>query len=164
MGLLSGLVCPVVLLTGIRMGRIGKTDRVPKTRAGGEWTEAAFWGFLRSGLRQMTQRWPPIVRLVFENNRRPYVGPNKRQKFEYLCSECQQWFPRAITVAGKSKAQVHVDHIEECGKLACYEDVGTFVKRLFCEADGLRLLCKSCHAHRAEVSREMAKLATSPKE
>ena len=35
-----------------------KTDRVPRTRAGGTWTEAGFWGFLRSGVRELVSGHP----------------------------------------------------------------------------------------------------------
>ena len=112
------------------------TTRVPRTRAGGEWTEASWWSFLRGGLRQLSRRWPPIARLVMRSNRRAYVGPNKRQKWEYLCAACGHWY------SGK---EIHVDHIVPCGSLSSLDDVRGFVERLFCEPDGLRILCEECH-------------------
>lgn len=118
------------------MGRRPKTDRVPKTRACGEWTEAAFWGFVRSNIRVMSRRWPPI-RKAKELARRKYEGPNKRQKWEYCCAICGGWFP---------EKEIQVDHVEECGSLKSYEDISGFVQRLLCEVDGLRVLCKKkCH-------------------
>lgn len=116
-----------------------KTSRVPRTRAGGEWTEAGFWGFLRSGFRQISRRWPPLARQALNAVRRKYSGPNKRQKWEYQCSACQQWF------MGK---EVQVDHIEPCGSLKAVEDIGPFVERLFAEPDKLRVLCEACHQQR----------------
>lgn len=112
-----------------------KTDRVPRTRAGGTWTEAGFWGFLRSGFRQMSTRWPPLSDVV-KANRRLYTGPNRRQKWEVQCAHCEGWF---------KASEIHVDHIEPCGTLKSFDDVQGFIERLFCEADGLRVLCEACH-------------------
>lgn len=115
-----------------------KTNRVPRTRAGGEWTEASFWNFLRSGFRRMSLRWPPLVRLALDKVRRPFAGGG-RQKWEYQCESCGKWFPRK---------EVEVDHIEPCGSLKCSDDLKSFVERLFCETDKLRVLCNECHAIR----------------
>ena len=131
-------------------GRKGRTLRRPKkkrtdgTRAGGEWTEAAFWGFLRSGFRDMSRRWPPIVRLALQRARRPYKGPNKRQKWEYGCAFCGGWF---------KGDEVKVDHIQPTGSLKSWDDVRGFLERLFCEVDGLRVLCEPCHATRTDNDR-----------
>lgn len=117
-----------------------KTNRVPRTRAGSNWTEAAYWGFLRSGLRQMSRRWPPIARAM-QSNRRKYVGPNRRQKWEHQCEGCGGWF---------AAKEMSVDHIVPCGQLRSIEDVSGFVERLFCEPEGLRRLCRKCHTERHE--------------
>lgn len=122
------------------MSRVGKTDRVPKTRASGKWTEAAFFGFLRSGLRQMSRRWGPIKTAELAG-RRKYVGENVRQKWEYQCSDCQGWHMRK---------HISVDHIVPVGSLKSVEDLPGFVERLFCEVDGFRLLCDRCHKTRHE--------------
>lgn len=121
-----------------------KMNRVPKTRAGNTWTNAGWWGFLRSGLRQLSTRWPPL-RNVVKAHRRPYVGPNKRQKFEVQCADCEQWYKASET---------HVDHIIPCGSLKSFDDVQGFVERCFCEADGLRVLCTQCHQVRTNSQRE----------
>lgn len=126
------------------MSRRPKTERVPRTRAGGEWTEAAFFGFLRSGLRRMSRRWPPVARLALERARVPYTGEDKRRKWSYRCDGCGRLHP------GK---HVQVDHVDPCGSLRCWDDLVPFAQRLFCEPEGLRVLCKTCH-HR--VTREAA--------
>ena len=117
-----------------------KTDRVPRTRAGGQWTEAAYYGFIRSGLRLLSRKWPPR-RDILKQGRRPYVGPNKRQKFEYSCEDCGGWFPAK---------QIEIDHIDPCGKLTSLDDLPGFVERLLCEIDKLRKLCETCHAKRTK--------------
>jgi len=115
-----------------------KTNRVARVRAGGVWSESAFFGFLRSGLRQMSRRWPPIARAM-QQGRRKYVGPNKRQKWESQCGMCGDWF---------AAKEMSVDHIKPCGQLRSIDDVSGFVERLFCEPEGLRRLCRKCHTER----------------
>lgn len=110
-------------------------SRVPKTRNNGTMTEADFWGWVRSALRKRSQVWKPVQEAK-KNVRRPYVGENTRQKFEYQCNHCKLWFP---------EKQINVDHIVEAGSLTKSSDLPGFVERLFCEVDGLQVLCESCH-------------------
>lgn len=100
------------------------------------WSEAKFFGFLRSALRQASSRWPPKYE-VYKEAKRVYKGPNKKQKFEWLCNECKKCYP------GK---EVSVDHVIPAGTLKTFEDLPTFVKRLFCGKEGLQVLCSTCHA------------------
>ena len=110
--------------------------RVPKTRGAGTYTEKAFFGWIRSQLRRMTMKWKPRSDCL-KAARRPYDGPDRRRKWEYQCAECGQWFP------GK---QVEVDHIIPAGSLQSFDDLPGFVSRLFCETEGLQVLCKeTCH-------------------
>ena len=115
-----------------------KTLRVPRTRADGTWTEAGFFNFLRSGLRRLSQRWP-VTRKVELAARRTSQSSNKLLKWEFQCAHCGNWFPRK---------QVQVDHIIDCGSLRAMTDVAGFIERLFCERDGLRVLCTKCHTKR----------------
>lgn len=117
---------------------------ISKHRSGNEWSEARFWQFLRSGLRQMSRRWPPLARQAINAARRKYDGENKRQKWEYQCSTCKAW---------RNRKQVEVDHIVPCGSLKSLDDLPGFVERLFCEPEGLRVLCDACHALRTEANR-----------
>jgi hypothetical protein len=106
----------------------------PKPRAAGQWTEAKYWAFLRSGLRRLWLRsWPPRT-TALRAARRPYEGPNKRQQWEYGCKICGLFY---------AAKEVQVDHIQPCGNID--RDVAGFVARLFCEAEGLRCVCKPCH-------------------
>ena len=79
--------------------------------------------------------WKPILNCK-KNARREYEGENKRRKFEYQCGECLNYFP---------DKEVAVHHINPVGALNSFEDLATFVKNLFCEEDGLILLCDGCH-------------------
>jgi 5-methylcytosine-specific restriction endonuclease McrA len=107
----------------------------PKIRNFGTMTESAFWAFIRSGLRQKSRWWKPITQCKMKS-RRAYKGTNKRQKFEYQCKICTNWFP---------EKKINVDHIVPAGSLNCAQDLPGFVERLFCEVDGLQVLCSDCH-------------------
>lgn len=109
--------------------------RVAKTRNAGTMSESAFWSFIRSALRQKSRWWKPITQCKL-NAKRPYKGPLKRQKFEYQCNSCKNWFP---------EKSINVDHIQPAGSLNCAADLPGFVERLFCEIDNLQILCSSCH-------------------
>jgi 5-methylcytosine-specific restriction endonuclease McrA len=123
---------------------VKKTSRVPKTRNAGTMTESAFWSFIRSALRQKSRWWKPITECKMKA-RRPYKGPNKRQKFEYLCNSCKTWFP---------EKQINVDHIVGAGSLNCGQDLPGFVDRLFCEQDNLQVLCTTCHDHKTKLEKK----------
>ncbi len=127
------------------MARKPKTERVPRTRAGGEWTEAAFWGFLRGILRQGARKWPPQVRLALERVKRPSQSSNKRLKWEFQCCDCGLWFPRK---------EVEADHIVACGSLTNWDEFRTFAERLFCETDGLAVRCEKCHQKKTNEARK----------
>lgn len=127
------------------MGRKPKTEKVPRTRAGGEWTEAAFWGFLRSNLRLISSKWPPLARLALDLAKRPSQSSNKRLKWEYKCCVCGNWFPRK---------EVEVDHLVPCGSLKNWDEFRTFAERLFCEVDGLAVRCETCHQAKTNETRK----------
>ena len=105
-------------------------------------TETEFFSKIRSALRNAFRWWKPFA-LVLEKASRPYVGPNKRQKKEYQCNHCKEWFPRT---------HVEVDHVIECGSLRSYDDIIPFLQRLTIEnLDGLQVLCKAkCHKEKTK--------------
>ena len=94
---------------------MAKNKRVPtlKTRNAGTLTESAFWSFIRSALRQKSRFWKPITQCKMKS-RRAYKGPLKRQKFEYQCKECLNWFP---------DKKINVDHKIPVGALNCSADL-----------------------------------------
>lgn len=116
----------------------------PKVRNAGTMTESAFWSFIRSALRQKSRWWKPITECKMKA-RRAYKGPSKRQKFEYQCNSCKEWFP---------EKQINVDHIKPAGSLNCKEDLAGFVERLFCELDNLQVLCESCHDVKTKLEKK----------
>lgn len=121
-----------------------KKSIVAKTRNAGTMTESAFWSFIRSSLRQKSRWWKPIAQ-VKAKAKRVYKGPNKRQKFEYKCAKCLEWFP---------DKKINVDHIRPAGSLKCANDLPEFVEKLFCEIDNLQVLCQGCHDTKTKQEKE----------
>jgi 5-methylcytosine-specific restriction endonuclease McrA len=123
-----------------------KVPRVksPKVRNAGTMTESAFWSFIRSGLRQKSRWWKPITECKLKAKRK-YKGPNKRQRFEYQCNACKQWF---------AEKNINVDHIVGAGSLNCADDLPGFVNRLFCEHDNLQVLCTTCHDTKTKLEKK----------
>jgi hypothetical protein len=76
-----------------KKSKVVKTRKgaAPKTRNSGTLTESAFWSFIRSALRQKSRWWKPVTECK-QNARRIYVGPLKRQKWEFQCNYCKKWF------------------------------------------------------------------------
>lgn len=117
---------------------------IDKPFASGTMTKAAFFSFIRSALRQKSRRWKPIYSCL-ASARRPSKSKNKRLKYEYRCELCKGWF---------KQADVSVDHVVPVGSLNKLEDLPGFVQRLFCEEDGLRVLCDGCHKEVTDEQRQ----------
>lgn len=109
--------------------------KTPPYEAYPEWTQARFFGFLRSALRSASSRYPPKYECLNAASR-PYVGPDKRRKKERQCAICEGWFPTTQTEA---------DHIVPAGSLKSWDDLVPFTQRLFCGVEGFRCVCKPCH-------------------
>lgn len=120
-----------------------RKPRVIKTRGGGTLTESAFWTMIRSALRQRSRWWKPNY-ICKEKSRRLYKGPRKRQKYEYRCNICKEWFP---------EKDINIDHIIPVGQLNCSADLPGFVERLFCEEEGLQVACKTCHDSKTKIEK-----------
>lgn len=110
----------------------------------GTFTEAQFFSMIRSALRQSSRWWKPIAQCKI-NARRKYTGTNKRKKWEYLCANCGGWF---------DDKNIQVDHIVPAGSLSSFEDLSPFIKKLFCEVDGLQVLCLTCHSAKCKEERK----------
>ena len=115
---------------------------VKRTRAGGTWTEARYWQYIRSLLRRATIGYPVIQQVKKAASK---VVKGKRHKYEYKCNKCKKW---------KMGKEVAVDHIQPAGSLKNYADLPGFVERLFCEADNLQVLCHSCHDVKTKEDRD----------
>jgi 5-methylcytosine-specific restriction endonuclease McrA len=127
---------------------MAKRKLVEKSRCAGTMSEAMYWSFIRSALRQKSRWWKPIS-VCKEKARRAYKGINKRQKYEYQCKSCKGYFP---------DKEINVDHIVPAGALNCGQDLPGFVERLFCEVEHLQVLCTECHNVKTQQERNDKKL------
>lgn len=112
--------------------------KVPRTRAGGSMTEGAFRSFIKSGLRRMSTRWKPkydVKKAARHYEKLPNL--KGRMVFHSECNMCQDIVPETTAT---------VDHITPIINphvgFTNWDDV---IYALFCEADGLQVLCKPCH-------------------
>ena len=112
-------------------------------RAKKPFTQKQLFVWLRSMLRNGSRRYPPIFEALADA-KRPYTGPNPRQKVCYKCAKCEGLF---------SAKEVAVDHRVDCGSLLGWKDVEGFVQRLFCTKEDLDVLCHPCHDVKTYVSK-----------
>ena len=103
----------------------------------GEWTVARYTAFVKGGLRSASQRWPPKYKVLS----RAFVGSRINPKSgrlakHYQCSNCKDAFPAK---------DVEVNHIIPVIPVAGFDSWDGVIERLFCEQEGLEVLCKPCH-------------------
>lgn len=107
--------------------------------------EFNFYTFLRQGLRSLTRKFPPIYECLAKAKRPAPPDAPPRQRVAYECNICKGLFPAK---------QVSVDHVLDAGSLLSKEDITPFIERLFCGADGLQVLCKTCHDAKSLASKQ----------
>ena len=118
-----------------------RTD-IERPRNGGLWTEARYFQFIRTALRKASSRWGPRFEALKEARIEQKINVKTgRLAWHFKCSECSNLYPAK---------EVQVDHITEVGSLKCFDDLGEWAERLFCEKSGLRVLCEKCHNIRHE--------------
>lgn len=118
-------------------------NRTPDFPEWPTWSTARAFGFFRSGIRASWQRWPPKYTVLAAASR-PYTGHDKRQKKEFQCNCCKEWW---------KQSQVSVDHIIPAGSLRSFEDLPGFYSRLFVGPDKLQVLCDTCHKEKTAADK-----------
>lgn len=108
-----------------------------KTRNGGEWTESRYNSFIKGGLRSASQRWPPRYRILSEACIGQKLNPasGRVAKF-YKCNKCKNDFVAK---------DVEVNHIIPVVPVTGFKSWDDTIERMFCEKEGLEVLCKPCH-------------------
>lgn len=126
-------------------GRIGG----PKTRNGGQWTEARFRSFIRSQLRAATMRWGPISSCLRDA---------RVSRGMYLCAGCQKEVPPTTKAGRKRVKNIHVDHIKPIVDPAVgFVSYDMLIERMFSEKDNLQVLCNDCHTEKTNKEKAIAK-------
>lgn len=127
-----------------------RVSKVPKTRNANSLTESQYFSKIRSMLRSGFRYWRPM-QLALEKASRPSQSENKRIKKEYCCAMCGAW---------KKRADMEIDHVEECGSLSKFEDIVPFIQRLTKEnIDAYQILCKTpCHKNKTDLYKQSKKI------
>lgn len=124
--------------------------KVDKPYNGGQWTVARFNSFVKSALRAASRKWPP----KYETLKKACIGKRSdpatgKLSFRYKCAGCAKIF--------KAK-DVAVDHIFPVVDVDDgFVDWDTYIKRLYCEADDLQVLCHECHGIKTQNERKARK-------
>ncbi len=121
----------------------------PKTRNGGKWTEGQFNSFIKSGLRRMSMRWG-VKSDVKKAARLPTKRRNKKGRLVFFsnCNLCGSTFPDSLGA---------VDHIDPVVPVTGFTNWDDVIQRLFCEADGLQVVCPDCHKAKTEEEKNERK-------
>tara|TARA_R110000824_G_scaffold344886_1_gene531560 strand:- start:24921 stop:25337 length:417 start_codon:yes stop_codon:yes gene_type:complete len=109
-----------------------------KSRCSGQWTEAKFHSFIKSGLRQQTRKWGPIQQCQKAANIRRGI---------YRCNGCKEEIPKTTPHPETRKRvnNVHVDHINPVVPVTGWVSWDDCINNMFCEEDNLQVLCSKCH-------------------
>lgn len=133
-----------------------KNPKVARTRNGGTWTEAAFFGRIRGALRKTFAAWVPMKQALIASRRPSQRTDRPMLKFEYECASCHQWF--ALKEEGpEGKKLVQVDHKLRAGSLRSYEDLPGWIARLTDEdPNAYQIVCIPCHQLKTNEERDNA--------
>lgn len=116
---------------------------------GGKWTDAKFNSFIKSVLRSGSHKWPP----KWEVRKRAWV-----ERGIYKCAGYERRahnVPASIGGKGKKRSNnVFVDHIIPVGGPGDDGGWNSVISRLYCEIDGLQVLCKECHDGKTKSERK----------
>jgi hypothetical protein len=103
----------------------------------GLWTQARYNSFIKSALRSASQRWPPRYSVLSKAKLGKRINPKTGRLAEhYLCAACKEAFPAK---------DVQVNHVTPVVPVTGFDDWNGVISRLFCEEDGLEVLCIPCH-------------------
>ena len=110
---------------------------IEKPFNGGTWSRARMDSFIKSMLRQGSMRWGPrntaVARAYIDDGINPKTG--RRCKL-HRCEECNDAF---------AKGDMQADHIDPVVPIKGFDSWDAVIKRMFCEEDGFRVVCKPCH-------------------
>ena len=115
----------------------------------GQWTQSRFNSFIKSALRTASVRWPPRYETLAEAfvDRRTNEKTGKLAK-HFKCASCSSLFPQK---------DVEVNHKQSVVPVEGFTSWDEVINRMFCEKDGLEVLCKTCHKQRTQEENQLRK-------
>lgn len=120
-----------------------------KPHNGNTWTVARYNSFVKGALRSASQRWPPKYSILSTACVGTRINPasGRWAKF-YHCANCN---------ADYVAKEVEVNHIIPVIPVSGFDSWDGVIKRMFCEAEHLEVLCKPCHKKLTKEENEQRK-------
>lgn len=113
-----------------------------KTRCNNTWSDARFNSFIKSMLRRGSMRWLPKSLCKREARHYEKLSNEKgRLVFHSKCASCHKIYPETTCA---------VDHINSVVPASGFVSWDETITRMFCEVEGLQVLCSGCHAIKTE--------------
>lgn len=110
-----------------------------------EWTPARKHSFIVSVLRQGTRRWPAKYLTLNAAKTEKRINPaSKRLAQFYLCAGCAGEFPAK---------EISIDHIHPVVGPDGFTTWDEYVNRMYCEADNMQALCRTCHGIKTKAEK-----------
>lgn len=105
-----------------------------------------FKGYIKSALRKINKWWPAYTQAK---------ASARVNRGEYRCAMCEEVF---------CLKEIHVDHIDPVVDPARgFTTWDEYIDRLFCEAEGLQILCKVCHKDKTNEEKKIRMAARKKK-
>ena len=119
----------------------------------GKWTPARFRSFVKSGLRALSNKWPP----KYECRKAAWV-----ERGVYRCAGYKQK-PHNVSASigerGKKKNNIFIDHIVPViDPIKGFTTWDKVVANLFCEKKNLQVLCLNCHKEKSSDERKQRRV------
>ena len=117
----------------------------------GKWTPSRFSSFVKSALRQASQRWPP---------KHAALAAARVERGKYQCAICKRIGPKTLPPKPGNKRRRNnatVDHISPVVPITGFTSWDDIINRMFCEVDGFQVLCADCHDQKTAEEREQRK-------
>lgn len=100
-------------------------------------TPAQQFAFIKGALRAGTVKFPPRYEVLNAAKRGRQINQATGRLAEhYQCAQCLGLFPASLVVTD------HINSVVDVTGFSSWDDV---IARMFCDADGLQVLCKPCH-------------------
>lgn len=124
----------------------------PKKRNNGQWTEARFKAFIKGVLRDATNKWGPKQ----TTKKKAWI---KRGIYKCVGYKRRSHNVRVtLPPSAPGKRRIHnvqVDHIKPVidpkKGFTSWDDM---IERMFCEEEGLQVLCNDCHRRKTKDERK----------
>ena len=109
-------------------------------------TEAGFRSYIMSGIRSKSRWWKPKNIAIAKT----FVGKGKNPETGKLCKlhkcpQCKGLFPQGKMDADHIKPVIPLEGFKASSETFLSYDWNKVLQRLFCEAEGYRVICKDCH-------------------